>query len=221
MTAESMNKLADSYTLSNGLVNYLFCFRSYLNDITGRETAKSKSFAILDNNSRDFATIPVKPLDLRPIHPWEFDYKPNKYGDHPYWQTASSLPKDMLKLSSSLNNLTIPPASEKSANELSTTEKELILSKYDSKVISICENAFKSLAPAWRLVRNNLKRAQIKNQRGNILATHFINILESHGVVLSKNDLGVLVRVFRGQGISQDIVKYDEFLRVCLLVKNT
>lgn len=223
MTAESMNKLADSYTLSNGLVNYLFCFRSYLSDLTGMENSsmsKSKSFAVLDNGGRDFTTINVKPLDLRPIHPWEFNYKPNKYGDHPYWQTATTLPKDSLHLSGSLT-LPVPPASEKAAGELSATEKQMILSKFEPKVISICESAFKSLAPAWRLVRNDLKRAQIKNQRGNILATHFINILESHGAVLNKNDLGVLVRVFRGQGISQDIVKYDEFLRVCLLVKNT
>ncbi len=27
-----MNKLADDYVLSNGLVNYLYCFRNYLSD---------------------------------------------------------------------------------------------------------------------------------------------------------------------------------------------
>ena len=226
MDAESINKLADSYTLSNGLVNYLFCFRSYLSDMTGMEKStsldlsKSKSFRLIQDGTRDFTAIPAKSFELRPIHPWEFNYKPNRYGNNPYWQSATSLPKDFLKNSLSSLNATVPPASDKAANELSATEKELLLSQYDPKVTSICSTAFKSLAPSWRQVRNNLKRAQVKNQRGTILATHFINILESHGAVLSKNDLGVLVRVFRAPGISNDIVKFDEFLRVCLLAKN-
>ena len=32
MPLDSMNKLADDYILSNGLVNYLYCFRNYLSD---------------------------------------------------------------------------------------------------------------------------------------------------------------------------------------------
>jgi hypothetical protein len=35
MPLESMNKLADDYILSNGLVNYLYCFRYYTGDISG------------------------------------------------------------------------------------------------------------------------------------------------------------------------------------------
>ena len=39
MSSESMNKLADEYILSNGMVNYLYCFRNYLGDVTGRRDA--------------------------------------------------------------------------------------------------------------------------------------------------------------------------------------
>ena len=34
MSVESMNKLADDYILPNGMVNYLYCFRNYIGDIT-------------------------------------------------------------------------------------------------------------------------------------------------------------------------------------------
>ena len=56
-------------------------------------------------------------------------------------------------------------------------------------------------------------------QKGNILATHFISVLEMHGVALSKKELGLIVKNFRGLGM-EDIVKYDDFLRICMLMKD-
>jgi len=86
------------------------------------------------------------------------------------------------------------------------------------KVLSICAKSYKTIAPIWRQVRSQLKKKQVITQKGVILATNFISILEENGVILDKKEIGTLVKVFRGPGM-QDVVKYDEFLRVCLLMK--
>jgi hypothetical protein len=69
-------------------------------------------------------------------------------------------------------------------------------------------------------MRNQMKKAQIPSQRGSILTVHFLSLLEANGIILSKQDLGTVVRTFRGTGM-QDVVKFDEFFRVCLLMKDS
>ena len=52
-----------------------------------------------------------------------------------------------------------------------------------------------------------------------MLTSNFLSILEENGINLSKAHLATLIRAFRGLGM-QDVVKYDEFLRVCMLMKD-
>eukprot|EP00597_Dinobryon_sp_UTEXLB2267_P001077 CAMPEP_0170069002 /NCGR_PEP_ID=MMETSP0019_2-20121128/7808_1 /TAXON_ID=98059 /ORGANISM="Dinobryon sp., Strain UTEXLB2267" /LENGTH=692 /DNA_ID=CAMNT_0010276873 /DNA_START=292 /DNA_END=2370 /DNA_ORIENTATION=- len=220
MSADAMNKLADEYILSNGLVNYLYCFRNYLNEMTGMEATEMNNNTM--NKSATFSsTLPMgmKTVELRPLHPWDFEYKREKHPGHPYWQSASALPKDMQKLASTINPPPLPAAHEKSASELSATERDALLSQYNPQTLAICAKSYKTIAPMWRQVRSQLKKKQVIAQKGVILATNFIAILEENGIILDKKEIGTLVKVFRGPGM-QDVVKYDEFLRVCLLMKD-
>ena len=68
-------------------------------------------------------------------------------------------------------------------------------------------------------MRSQLKKRQVANQRGSILAVNFIAVLEDNGIILDKKEIGTLVKNFRGPGL-QDVVKYDEFFKVCLLAKD-
>eukprot|EP01038_Epipyxis_sp_PR26KG_P007978 gene7978-10818_t len=224
MSPEEINKIADKYTQSNGLINYLHFFRNYLNDMVGgsilTSLSKAKSTDNLDRKSSTEQLTSSQELKLRPLHPWDFDYKRDKHPAHPYWHTAAANPRDItLNLSKELGLLTIPPPNEKSANDLSQTEKTALLSQYNEKTLQICNGCYKQFAPIWRNLRNDFKRAQITSQRGSILVPNFIAILEKNGIILNKTDLGSIIRVFRGLGM-QEVVKYDEFLRVCMLVKD-
>lgn len=217
-----MNKLADNYTLSTGLVNYLLLFRQYLTNLTRGSTAfamsrsnKTRSLTSLDP---DRSMTGTKPLDSGPVHPWEFEYKREKHGDHhPYWP---SKPKENEEFKSlSLRLAALPPASEKDADALENHEKELLLSQYQPFILQLCARCYRLFSPIWRLLRSQFKKSQIATQKGSILTTHFLTILESNGITLTKAELGAIVKNFRGIGM-QDIVRFDEFLRVCMLMKD-
>ena len=71
-----------------------------------------------------------------------------------------------------------------------------------------------------KTIRNEFKRAQINSKNGCILASTFLAILEHFGVRLSSSELAIIARSFREFGTLQaDVIKYDEFLRVCLVSK--
>lgn len=113
----------------------------------------------------------------------------------------------------------IPSATEKSAEQLSSMEKEQLLAQFQPGVLQLCHRCYRMFAPVWRPLRNDFKKQQIPSMKGSILTTNFISILETHGLNLKKTELGVIVKHFRGVGM-QDIVRYDDFLRVCMLVKD-
>jgi hypothetical protein len=223
MSAEAMSKLADTYTLSNGLINYLYLFRSYLNDITGMAASatslhKSKSMSTMDGTNGALS----KSIELKPIHPWDFEYKREKHND-PYWRNAGRNTKDLTQsqvvTDKAITLSGVPPPSVKAAQDLNGTERDAVLSQYNAKTLDLCCKCYQLFAPQWRELRNHFKRLQITSQRGSILTSNFISILESNGILLTKGELGAVVRVFRGLGM-QDVVKYDDFLRVCMLVKD-
>ena len=79
MTLDSMNKLADDYILSNGMVNYLYCFRNYLGDITGMG---SSTGGVAYGTTGSFSTgLLATSSDAKPLHPWDYDYKREKHGN--------------------------------------------------------------------------------------------------------------------------------------------
>lgn len=211
MTPEVMNRLADEYTTTSGLVDYLSCFRNYLHDMVGNEPPSNTINAFKRAEKS-------KSKELKALHPWEFDYHREKH-DVPYWRSASSLPREI-----NLNPqapVIVPTPDQKLATDLTSTEKAALLSQYDAGVLSVCGQCYSEFVPIWRNLRNEFKRGQITSQRGSILTVNFLAILEHYGVTksISKSSLGSIVRAFRGLGM-QDVVKYDEFLRVCLLMKN-
>ena len=225
MSAEAMSKLADQYTLSNGLVNYLHLFRSYLNG-DGSSTAnggssggglpRSQSLQLFKSTEYITKSGELKPI--HPIHPWDYGYERTKHPVHPYWQQANTMPR-LETTQPPKSTSAVPPPNEKGANDLTTSEKEALLSQYNPKVLDLCARCYQLLAPIWRPLRNMFKKDQISSQRGSILTPHFLSILETNGIMLGKSELATIVRVFRGLGM-QDVVKYDEFLRVCMLTKD-
>ena len=73
---------------------------------------------------------------------------------------------------------------------------------------------------AWTSLRNEMKNGQINSQPGKLLTTNFYAMMDKYGVKLSISEMGAVVRAFRGLGM-QDVIKYNEFLRVCLLAGNS
>jgi hypothetical protein len=229
MTAEAMNKLADQYILSNGLVNYLLLFRQYLGELTSSSqggmrastAAMGKSRSVPELSLSNGGSNPHHPHhDSGPVHPWEFTYKREKHMAHPYWHDATAVPREhderalhAIKLSA------LPSSADKDADSLNPQEKAILLSQYQPPMIQLAARCAQLFAPIFRQLRAQLKKAQIVNQKGSILTTHFINILEFNGIQLRKDELGLIVKNFRGMGM-QDIVRYDDFLRVCMLVKD-
>jgi hypothetical protein len=231
MSAESMNSLADQYTLSNGLVNYHLLFRSFLTNtgadassINKRSLSASASLSrmhSLPSLSHTMGSSSSSSANLGAVHPWEFNYTRSKHQEHPYWQSATAQPKTVVELYNTTNkyNTLIPSGTEKSADELNTNEKSLLLSQYNNIILLLCNKCYKLFLSNWRTIRNLFKKQSITGHKGCILINNFISILESQGIMLSKTELGLIVKNFRGVGV-QDIVLYDDFLRVCMLVKD-
>jgi len=206
MTAERMNQLAAKYTGTNGLVDYMVCFREFLTDIS------SGNFAVKEEYEPYRAHPAHVPRDKGASHPWDFQYKKEK--QVPYWFTATSVREGPAPEAP----VPIPAANEKSTNSLTEAEKSALLAQYNPKTLSICSKCYAAFLPVWKALRNELTRSQIISQRGSIIVERFQAILEHFGARLTKGEWGTVVRSFRGTGL-QDVVKFDDFLRVCMLVK--
>jgi hypothetical protein len=236
MTPEAMNRLAENYTLSNGLVNYLLLFRNFLNDLT--KNSSKRNIATLDLNQSQSASSLSNSLSLTnlngtvhhdsgPVHPWEFSYKRERHPDHPYWHSATSLPKEAesqkaFQDSLKLTQLQSLSPNEKNMNSLlsATRDKELLLGQYPKPLLDLCHKCYNILSLNWRTLRNQFKKQQLLTQKGVILTTNFVSILEANGINLSKKEFGYIIKHFRGASTSQDIVRFDDFLRICMLTKD-
>ena len=207
MTPQTVNELADEYTLSQGLVDYLSCFRTFLNDMVGTMTQSKSQVAFNESELKKNSLV----RDKGALHPWEFTQGKNKSG--PYWKQAITD-----KRAPPPEVVVVPPPNKKSASELTPQERQALISKYSDPVLQTCSKCYKYFLPVWRDVRNDFKKGQISSQRGSILTTNFYLVLGHYGVKLSKNEMEGLVKGFRGLGM-QDVVQFDEFLRICLLVK--
>lgn len=219
MTAEAMNKLADDYTRTDGLIDYLACFRTYLNGMvssTSNKNLLSSSMSALETNS------PHKSKSLGALHPWEFNYpRRERHQDHPYWFTAASNGRSIQSASAHTHGalaFEVPSALEKNASSLSLAEKEQLLGKYDASILNTCSKCYSFFLPFVRDLKNEFKKAQVQSQKGCIIFNHFAAILEKFDIKLSKSEMGNISRSFRGLGMP-DVIRYDEFMRVCLIVK--
>ena len=206
MTADRMNELASKYTGTNGLVDYMVCFREFLTDIS------SENFPVKDQYEPYRAHPSHVPRDKGASHPWDFEYKKDKVV--PYWFTATSVREGPPPEAP----VPVPAANEKSTTNFTEAERNALLGQYNPKTLSICSKCYTSFLPVWKALRNELTRSQIISQRGSIIVERFQAILEHFGARLSKGEWGTVVRSFRGTGL-QDVVKFDDFLRVCMVVK--
>ena len=204
MTPQTMSSLADRYDAGYGLVNYLACFRTYLTSMTANQEVPQKQKE----------PEPAKG-NFKPLHPWDFEYKREKHSE-PYWSTASTHLRDHNQSGPEVDPSV---ALTKSAKIVTVEEKAALLAQYPEKCLSGCTKVFKRVAKemgAWTTLRNEMKNGQINSQPGKLLTTNFYAMMEKYGVKLSISEMGAVVRAFRGLGM-QDVIKYNEFLRVCLL----
>ena len=74
--------------------------------------------------------------------------------------------------------------------------------------------------PQWKELRNEMKRGQINSQRGSILTTNWYALCEQYGIKLGIAGSNAVTRAFRGLG-NQDVIKYNDLVRVCTLVGST
>ena len=220
------NKLADTYALRGGdLVDYLSCFRNYLNELISVMPTKSSEHIVKPS---------TQPREKKGNHPWDFQYarevpRHNKPST-PYWATASKLktPEQSITagttLGSSASFGSLRPKSagpgvsqvisstmsksKSSTALLSDADRQTILGKYDVRTVAICSKCHEVFLPIWRSVRNEFKRAQINSKNGCILASTFLAILDHFGIRLSSTELSIVVRSFREMGTMQaDVIR--------------
>ena len=215
-----MNRIATEYAVADGKVDYMACFRKYL---TGDAHTQSTTTTPTASTTNIKAKIKVK-LDedhtstanrsLCAHHPWEFDYKRDK-SKNPYWAVASSLPREIQPI----HSIHPPLQLSTNSNALNNYERNNLKNLYPANVLLICSKCYQTFLPIWRDLRTEFKRSQVSTHKGYILNKTFIGILQHFDVKLSKTEIGTILRVFRGLSM-QDVVNFDEFLRVCLLVKD-
>jgi hypothetical protein len=206
MSQEDLKALVQKFSLTNDLFDYIRCCRAKLTDCLGDAA---------------LARLPVKTLIAETpkpngAHPWEFTYKREKHSE-PYWTQSLQNVKDAL--SPDARNLApIPSPQDKSASSLSKSQQAQLLRQYTPAVLKVCAKCNKLFLPFWKELRNEFKRSQVSSARGSILTTNFMAIVNHYGLDLSKNELALIAHAFRPPGMA-DIVQYDEFLRICFLMK--
>lgn len=134
----------------------------------------------------------------------------------PYWKTASQLKAELLENGTMLPSTTLAPSTASTlGSTFSTTESDrnAILKKYDTKVINICKRCSENLQPKWPVVRKEFKSAQCAN--GRVKAAAFVAIMENAGLRVNSKDMAELIWTFGCR--DDDTVKFDNFLRLCLV----
>jgi len=219
--------IADKYSkLSKSEVDYLSCFRKFLNDLAHtEEPAKNTNPFIIQGNQST--------RSLKAQHPWEFDYQRNDtYAGVPripFFKNNTSQPKDIQQTTRPSTISGLPPLSPtvpsmdgtmtSFTQDFEMINKEAILKKYSSKTIAACYRCYEKLLPNWRALRQDLKKNQLVKEKNCVDAATFLQILEKYGLRISKKDLGYMIRTFR-LSPTEDAVKYDDFLRVCIVSKS-
>ena len=93
-----------------------------------------------------------------------------------------------------------------------TAPSSLNLQDYEPKIISTAHKVANH--SNYRTLRDELKRSQLTNHKGCVSTKNFLGILNMCEIVLSKSELGAVMRVFRTRG-SADTITYKDFIDVC------
>jgi Ca2+-binding EF-hand superfamily protein len=203
-----MARLADKYTTSHGLVDYLSCFRTYLTAISQKPPPEPK--ATDDKHDKGGGA------DVKCHHPWDFDYIRSKSAG-PYWTSATAAPRDFSEVAEKAQaSKAAIPSLAKRVSQLSAEEVAALKSQYTEKCCQAAKKVHSQVYPSgnWRQMKNEFRSLQVNSQKGNILTTTFYQLMQKYGVKLSISEMHSLVKELRGTG-NQDVVKYEEFLRLC------
>lgn len=216
MPTDTIIQLASKYTVpdSGGLIDYISCFRNYLNDMA--------STMALKTNESAFQQIPqTSTRDLKGQHPWEFGYTREK-DSMPYWKLACRKPR--LDYAERINN----PHRFGNGRSLSATTllndgiineetKKYLLKQYEPRLINICSKCPTLLGPILKDLKNEFKKARHDVKKNEVLTPKFFSVMQSFNIDLSNGEMGAIARAFRAKGMPES-VKYEEFLDFCKIV---
>ena len=102
---------------------------------------------------------------------------------------------------------------------INVEEEKAFLGQFPLETLLCCSRIAPLITPNFRTIRSELKKLQVRGHNGTILCVNFVAILEAFQATIRSNDQTVLFRSFKYPGIP-GCVKYDEFLKVCILVKH-
>ena len=208
MAPQSMSRLADKYTTAHGLIDYLSCFRTYLTAISTKPPPEPKGA----DEKRGAGEAGTKQCH----HPWDFDYSRSRSAG-PYWSSATTLPRDFAEMAEkTLAVKASIPSLAKRVSQLSDEEISVLKGQYSTKCCKAAGKVHRQVFPSgsWRQFKNEFRSLQVNSQKGSILTTIFYQLLDKYGVKLSISEMHSLVKELRGTG-NQDVVRYEEFLRLC------
>jgi Ca2+-binding EF-hand superfamily protein len=233
--ASHLSEIADQFTVRDGQVDYLSCFRTYLNGIVQKlPPADSPSkFSKSRSNVR---------RETDGNHPWDYGYAKDRESHQPYWLN-STLPKSEGDLrfkdgthihgpngNPVSDSLTLRKRGDIMAAVTMNTTKQLnslgnesvsdaarvgMLRGLPSAVVGTCKKCNRIFLPIWRDLRTEFKRRQETNKRGVISVVNFNQILNDFGVRLAGTEVTALQKAF-GKGTNGG-VKFDDFMRICLV----
>lgn len=216
-TSDHIIQLSTKYGTADGLVDYVSCFRNYLNDLASN-MAKSTS------ESTFKAPTMTASRELKHMHPWEFNYKRKERDALPYWKQACSRPKK--DFVAELNEKSLYGRSgHKSAAFLATQAsldaetKETLLKKYEPKLLHVCRRCTEFLMPLVKDLRNEFKRARHVPGKDEVLIPKFLAILHSFNIDLTSGEMGTIARAFRGKGMPEAVM-YEDFLGLVKILCN-
>ena len=213
MSSSSIGQLANKYTNadSGGLVDYVTCFRNFLNDI-------ACNMALSTNASTFRASTSNASRPLKGQHPWEFHYTREKKETKPYWKLACTDPRlDTSNDPSRFSRKTFSATDLLASGAIDERQKEKLLKKYEPRVISICTKCPALLQPIYKELKTEFKRARHDINKNEILTPKFFAVMQEFNIDLTSGEMGVLARAFRAKGMPE-CVKYEEFLDLCKLL---
>jgi Ca2+-binding EF-hand superfamily protein len=216
MSTDTIIQLANKYTVpnSNGLIDYITCFRNYLNDMAANMSVKTME-------STFKAATMTQSRDLKGQHPWEFSYSRDKRDAPPYWKQACTKPRtdyvDHIKNPQKYGRGKTVTATDILSNGFSEEAKKNLLKNYEPRLINICAKCPSLLGPIMKDLKTEFKRARHDPKKDEVLTAKFFAVMQSFNIDLSNGEMGAIARAFRAKGMPES-VKYEEFINFCKLV---
>ena len=216
LSTETIIQLANKYTVpdSNGLIDYITCFRNYLNDM-------ASNMSVSNLQSTFTATALTQSRTLKGQHPGEFSYSREKREGAPYWKQACTKPRadyvDHINNPQKYGRGKTVTATDILDKGFSEEAKKNLLKNYEPRLINICAKCPALLGPIMKDLKTEFKRARHDPKKNEVLTAKFFAVMQSFNIDLSHGEMGAVARAFRAKGMPES-VKFEEFLNFCKLV---